>query len=92
MEQSFSSVPPWFVYILHCADNTFYTGITNNLDLRLATHNAGKASRYTRGRLPVKIVYTEQVENKSEALKREYQLKSFSRKMKNALIRKSIDS
>ena len=69
----------WHVYILKCADNTLYTGITNNLEKRLQTHNAGKASKYTRTRLPVEICYSETVADKSMALKREYEIKQMSR-------------
>ncbi len=70
---------PWVVYILQCADNTLYTGITNNLEKRLKTHNAGKASRYTRARLPVEVIYFEAADDKSAALKREYEIKQLPR-------------
>ena len=61
-----------YVYILECADKTLYTGWTVNLENRLKTHNSGKGAKYTRGRLPVKLVYFEKHNNKSMALKREW--------------------
>jgi putative endonuclease len=76
-----------YVYILECADNTLYAGYTNNLDNRLKVHNLGKGSKYTRARLPVKLVYSENAENKSDALKREYQIKQMTRKQKDELIK-----
>ena len=77
---------PWLVYLLRCSDGSFYTGITNDLDKRLKAHAAGKASRYTRGRLPVKVIYTEPQENKSAALKREAAIKKLRRAAKNRLL------
>lgn len=77
-----------FVYILKCSDNTLYTGYTNNLNKRLETHNSGQGAKYTRGRLPVKIVYYEQFETKNEAMKREYYIKQLSREEKMKLIEK----
>ena len=76
----------YFVYIVICSDNSYYCGITNNLENRISCHNAGKASKYTRVRLPVRLIYKEECANKSEALKREYKIKSFSRKKKEKLI------
>lgn len=77
----------WYVYILECNDTTLYTGITNNLENRLHQHNHGKtAAKYTRVRRPVKLVYQEEQENKSEALKREYTIKKLSRIEKLRLI------
>ena len=75
----------WVCYLLQCADNTLYCGITNDLDKRLAAHNAGEGAKYTRSRLPVKLAYTEICANKSAALKREYEIKRMSRKQKLAL-------
>ncbi|HUW25596.1 MAG TPA: GIY-YIG nuclease family protein [Gallionella sp.] len=83
------SIPPrgtWLCYILSCADDTLYTGITNDLEKRLAAHNAGTAARYTRGRSPVSLVYTEACADKSVALKREMKIKRLSRSGKLALI------
>ncbi len=76
----------WFVYILRCADGTLYTGITNNLERRVRQHNAGTASRYTRSRLPVTLIYQESQPHKSAALKRELEIKALSRKAKKQLI------
>jgi len=72
----------WFVYLLLCSDNTLYCGITNNLEKRINTHNKGKGAKYTRSRLPVEIYYYEESPNKSEASKREYQIKKMSRENK----------
>ncbi len=72
----------YFVYILKCSDGTLYTGSTNDLEKRRAAHNAGKGAKYTRGRLPVKLVYSEAFATKGEALKREVALKRLSRKEK----------
>ncbi len=75
----------WVCYILCCADDTLYCGITNDLDKRIVTHNAGTASKYTRGRGPVKLVFVESCVDKSAALKREMEIKSLSRAKKLAL-------
>lgn len=75
-----------YVYILLCSDNTLYTGYTNDLKKRVKTHNKGKGAKYTRTRLPVKLIYDESYETKSEALKREYYIKQLSRKRKLDLI------
>ena len=72
----------WYVYILQCADGTLYTGITNDLDRRLKAHNAGTASKYTRVRRPVAMVYREEADTKGNALRRELQIKSMSRQQK----------
>lgn len=82
-----SSNDDWFVYILRCADGSFYTGITNDLPRRFKQHNAGTASRYTRSRLPVELVYQESQANRSLALKREVAIKALSRQQKKLLIR-----
>jgi putative endonuclease len=74
-----------FVYILWCADNTFYTGYTTNVEKRCVVHNKGKGAKYTRCRLPVCVVYSEEFESKSAALKREYQIKQLTRKQKQQL-------
>lgn len=77
----------WFVYILRCSDDTLYTGITDNLDKRIAAHNSGKGAKYTRGRGPVCLRYQEAVESYSTALRRESQIKRLSRTEKLTLIR-----
>ncbi|QQY78969.1 putative endonuclease [Keratinibaculum paraultunense] len=76
-----------YVYILECADNTLYTGWTINLDRRIKTHNKGKASKYTRARLPVKLVYLETFNSKIAAQRREWEIKQMSRKDKLMLIK-----
>ena len=76
----------FFVYILCCRDNTFYTGYTDDLLKRLKAHNSGKGAKYTKSRLPVKIVYYEDKLSKSEAMKREWAIKKLSRKEKEKLI------
>ncbi|MHB8064619.1 MAG: GIY-YIG nuclease family protein [Ruminiclostridium sp.] len=78
-----------YVYILECADNSLYAGYTNDLENRLKIHNRGKGAKYTRGRLPVKLIYSENADNKSDALKREYQIKQMTRKQKEELIIKN---
>lgn len=70
----------WVVYILECKDKTLYTGITNNLEKRLEQHNTGsEGAKYTRARRPVKCVYQEEQQNRSEATKREMEIKKLSR-------------
>ena len=78
--------PGWLVYLLRCRDGSLYTGITNDLPKRLKAHDAGKASRYTRSRLPVSLAYTEPQPSKSRALKREAAIKKLSRRQKDILI------
>ena len=69
----------WYVYILRCADQTLYTGITNRLQQRLHAHNAGKGAKYTKGRRPVHLLYWETCTDKSAALKREAAIKKMKR-------------
>lgn len=78
----------WFLYILKCSDLSLYTGITNRLSDRIKAHNSGKGARYTRGRLPVKLVYLEEFHNRSEASKREYAVKKMSKRKKMEMIEK----
>jgi UV DNA damage endonuclease len=77
----------WFLYIVRCADGSLYTGITNDVPRRCKQHNAGTASRYTRSRLPVELVYQESQASRSVALKRELAVKAMSREAKESLIR-----
>jgi len=79
----------FYVYMLKCSDNTLYTGYTVNLEARINSHNKGKASKYTRGRLPVELVYYEELSSKSEALKRECAIKKLTRDEKLELIKRS---
>lgn len=76
----------WTVYILRCADGTLYTGVAADLAARLATHRAGKGARYTRSRLPVRLVYREAALDRSAAQKREWAIKQLTRAGKRALI------
>ena len=76
----------WYVYIIECKDKKFYTGITNNLERRVKEHNGGYGCQYTLQRRPVRLVYSEQVKSKSNALKRESEIKGFSRLKKLVLI------
>lgn len=78
------------VYILECSDKSLYTGITTDLTRRLQEHNKGKASKYTRSKLPVKCIYSEDQENESAAKKREHEIKRWPRPQKLELIQKSI--
>ncbi len=75
----------WYVYIIECKDNSLYTGITNNLSKRLEVHNSGKGAKYTKTRLPVKLVYKEIYRTKEESLKRESEIKKLKRSEKLAL-------
>jgi len=75
-----------FVYMLRCTDDTLYTGWTNDLDKRLAAHNNGTASKYTRSRRPVSLAYSEAFATKTEAMKRECALKTMTRAQKLELI------
>ena len=75
-----------YTYILRCADGTYYTGWTNDLDKRLAAHNAGTASKYTRPRRPVSLVYYEVFDTKEEAMRREWEIKQLTRKQKEKLM------
>ncbi len=77
---------PWLVYILRCRDGSLYTGITNDLERRLAAHNSGKGARYTRGRGPVMLLYRETCVSRSAALKREIEIKQLDRAAKLKLV------
>lgn len=72
----------WFVYVLVCEDKSFYTGSTNNLEKRFSEHKNGKGGRYTSSHKPLKLIYSEKFSTKSEALKREAEIKSWNRKKK----------
>ena len=79
----------WIVYILLCADDTLYTGITKDVHRRLQQHNAATASKYTRVRLPVTLVYSENALAHGDALRRELAIKKLSRSEKDKLIQES---
>ena len=76
----------WYVYILECNDQSLYTGITNDLEKRIIVHNLGKGAKYTKARLPVKLVYKESCKTKSDSLKREFEIKKLKRIEKLNLI------
>ena len=76
----------WYVYMLRCSDRTLYTGITNDLSARIRAHNAGTGAKYTRGRGPVELVYSEELPSHGDALRREYAIKQLKTEQKLALI------
>lgn len=75
-----------YTYIVKCADGTYYTGWSNDLEKRIKAHNEGKGAKYTKTRRPVELVYYEQFETKEEAMSREYAIKRLTRKQKEKLI------
>jgi predicted GIY-YIG superfamily endonuclease len=77
----------WLLYVLKCRDNTLYTGITTDISRRVRQHRSGTASRYTRSRLPVMLIFSEPCRNRAHALKKEYAMKQLSRKKKEEYIR-----
>lgn len=77
---------PYYLYILRCGDGTLYTGITTDVEKRLAVHRSGKGAKYTRGRGPLELVYREQCPDKPAALRRELEVKALTRQEKLALI------
>ena len=81
-----------YIYIIRCNDNSLYTGWTNNLEKRISSHNKGIGCKYTRGRIPVELVYFEEFVNKSDALRREFEIKKLSKYEKINLIKKKTDS
>ena len=83
-----------YVYMMECSDGSLYTGWTTNLEKRLKTHNSGRGAKYTRSRLPVKLVYYEEVKNRSHALRREKEIKKLTRLKKLELLEdmESLDS
>lgn len=80
-----------FMYILKCSDGTYYTGSTTNIEVRLAQHQAGEGSNYTRKHLPVELVYFEEFQRIDEAFLREKQVQGWNRKKKEALINGTLD-
>ncbi len=77
----------WFVYILLCGDSSLYTGVSNNPDKRFSDHKNGKGGHYTRSHKPVKLIYQEQFDTQSEALKREGQIKGWGREKKIRILK-----
>ncbi|GEM_PF-290025 len=90
MSRSTLSDKVWFFYILRCRDDSLYSGITTDLEGRLKEHNKGKGAKYTSGRRPVTLVYSERCGTVSEARKREAQVKRWPRKKKEQLIKKLL--
>jgi len=76
----------WTLYILECSDGSLYTGITTDIEKRLKCHSDGKASKYTRAKLPIKLVYTKSLKSESSARKEEARIKGLSRKEKLTLV------
>ncbi len=76
----------YYCYLLHCADDTLYTGVTTDLARRLEEHNSGQGSRYTGSRRPVRLVWQEEHPNRSSAQRREAEIKRWSRRQKEMLI------
>ena len=74
------------VYILECADGTYYTGYTTDVERRVDEHNEGTAAKYTRGRTPVEVIYTETYDSQSAAMQREYAIKQLRRPAKEKLV------
>lgn len=82
---------PWFVYVLRCADGTLYTGLTNDVARRVDLHNQGRGARYTRGRLPVELVYIEEAGSRADATRREAAVKRMSRAAKMRLVGQPVE-
>ena len=76
-----------YTYIVRCADDSLYTGWTNDLEKRIAAHNRGEGAKYTKSRLPVELVYCEEFETKEEAMRREYAIKRLTRAEKLKLVK-----
>ncbi|HET9589544.1 MAG TPA: GIY-YIG nuclease family protein [Anaerolineales bacterium] len=80
----------FYCYIVECADGTYYTGWTVDLEKRVAVHNKGRGARYTRTRCPVRLVYVEELPDRKSAMKREIAIKKMERERKRKLIREAI--
>jgi len=80
----------WFTYIVECSDGSYYTGISKNLPKRLLSHNNGLGAKYTRGKLPVALMWFKELKNKSEASKLEYRIKKLSKNNKIELVKGKI--
>jgi putative endonuclease len=75
-----------YVYVLECADGSYYTGYTTDVERRVAEHDAGEGAKYTRGRTPVELVHVEEYETRSAAMSREHEIKSLSRRRKERVV------
>jgi len=80
----------WYIYIIECNDGKLYTGITNNLERRIKDHNSGNGCKFTKYRVPIKLLYSEKAFGRPAALKREARIKQLSRQKKFELIGKNI--
>lgn len=76
----------YWVYVIECADDSFYTGYTTDVERRVREHDRGEGAKYTRGRTPVELVHTEEFDSKSAAMSREYEIKQLSRRQKEELV------
>lgn len=79
-------MPGHWVYVVRCADGTYYTGYTTDVERRVATHNTGDGAKYTRGRTPVRLVHSEHFDTRSAAMQREAAIKSLTRSAKERLV------
>jgi len=75
-----------YVYVLECADDTYYTGYTTDVERRVTEHDAGEGAKYTRGRTPVELVHVEEFDTRSAAMSREHEIKSLSRRQKERVV------
>lgn len=75
-----------YFYVLHCKDDSYYAGYTNNIEKRIKLHNEGKGAKYTRGRGPVELIFSKKYDTKSNALKAEYEFKQWTRKKKERFL------
>ena len=91
LESKTPAASGWWVYLLKCRDGSLYTGVTTDVAARLATHSAGAGARYTRSRLPVRLVYTEPAADRSAALRREAAIKRLSAVDKRLLVSKAAN-
>ena len=82
------NIKKYYAYMLRCADNTIYSGYTTDVYRREKVHNSGKGAKYTRNRLPVKLEYFEEFDNKIDAMKREYAFKQYTHKEKEEIIKR----
>lgn len=80
----------YFVYLLECSDGSYYCGYTDDLEKRVDQHNKGDGAKYTRSKMPVRLIYSEKCKDKSNALKREHEIKKMSRKKKESLVRQNL--
>ena len=87
-----SNISHWYLYILECSDGTYYTGITTDIPRRIQAHEDGKGAKYTKGRAPLKLIYSEECTDRSSASKRELQVKALAKEEKIALIRAATDA